>query len=211
MNHGIAKTTRPPRPKTSCPAMRPCLSELLNNLAAAGDGERDPTVADLRDAVGRRAIGPLLLVPGLIVMSPLSGIPVLPSTVAAAVILLVIQLLMGRRGFWLPRTLLRRSIPRDRLERTIRFLTPIARVADRIARPRLRILAEGPAIRVVAVACLALAATMPPLEVFPFLNTAAGTLIALFGLAITAHDGALVLVGLVLSAALIGCEVWLLV
>jgi len=50
---------------------------------------------------------------------------------------------------------------------------------------------------------------MPPLEILPFLATSAGVVIALYGLAITVHDGILIVAAhaLVLGLALWGMSV----
>jgi hypothetical protein len=42
---------------------------------------------------------------------------------------------------------------------------------------------------VIAIACLAIAAAMPPMEVVPFSANGAGAALTAFGLALIAHDG----------------------
>lgn len=77
------------------------LHEVLQRLASAGDDEC-VSVSDIVDAIGPRSFGPLLLVPALIVMSPLSGIRGLSTVMGITIALVSGQMLVGRRVAWLP-------------------------------------------------------------------------------------------------------------
>ena len=140
--------------------------------------------------------------PGLIALSPLSGIPGLPSTVALMVALIAGQLLCGRRHIWLPHWLLARSLSRDKFEHALRFLLPLARSIDRLVRPRLSLLTRGPALYANVLLCLLIALSMPPLEVVPFANSISGAALSALGLALFAHDGLLALLAFAFG---IGC------
>ena len=84
------------------------LEELIVLLNRAGQKHDHVSVSSLLDAVGRRSFGPLLLFAGLIALSPLGVIPSVPTMVAVSVMLIVGQLLCGRKQFWLPRFVVRR-------------------------------------------------------------------------------------------------------
>ena len=58
------------------------LEEMLDRLAEAGRGGRDVCLSTMVDAVGRKSFAPVLLLAGLIVLSPISGIPGVPTLVA---------------------------------------------------------------------------------------------------------------------------------
>ena len=62
-------------------------------------------------------------------------------------------------------------------------------------------MAKGPAVRIAAAGCVALALTVPPLELLPFASAAPMAAIAAFGLAITVKDGALMIAAIVLMFA----------
>ncbi len=180
------------------------LQGMLERLAEAeGDSER-VSIADIAETVGRRSFGPLLLCSGLIAISPLSGIPGMPTTVAVMVILVAGQILLGRENFWLPQWILNRSIPRQRLEQALAFLRPPSRFIDRILRPRLALFTRHPATRVIAAASLVVALMMPPMEFVPFAAALAGTVLSAFGLALIAHDGLLALLALILAVGTVG-------
>jgi hypothetical protein len=173
------------------------LNQLLDRLICA-QGDDKITLAALLEAVGRRAFGPMLLVPGLLALSPLSGIPGMPSALGTIVMLVAGQLLLGRRHFWLPDVLLRREIARAKLKKAVRFLRPVARVTDRVLRRRLPAFTEGLGAYLIALVCFLTAATMPPLELLPFVASTAGAALTLFGLSLIAHDGLVALIALVL-------------
>jgi hypothetical protein len=177
------------------------LEALLDLLGKAGEGKERVTIEIMIEAAGRRSFGPLLLVPGLIALSPLSGIPGMPTTVGIMVLVLAGQLLLGRRHFWLPKWLLKRSVSKAKFERALRFLSPLARSIDRMVRPRLRRLTQDGAIYFISVMAILVALTLPPLEFVPFAATTAGAALTAFGLALIAHDGVLVVIAALFYAA----------
>lgn len=181
------------------------LEQLLDQLDSAVDSpHREITVEEIVTAVGTRSFAPLLLLVGLLIASPLSGIPVFPSITALIVILISLQLLAGRRHFWLPSWLLIRSVPRNKIASSIKWLRPPARFIDRFIKPRLTFLVKGPAMRIIAVLCLLMAAGMPLLEFIPFSSSLAGAALAAFGLSLVSGDGLLGLIAYSAAAATFG-------
>lgn len=118
------------------------------------------------------------------------------------VALIALQLLIGKEHFWLPQWLLKRSASRGKYERAMKFLKRPAGFVDRLIRHRLTLLTEGPAVRINAVICLLIAATMPPLELIPFGNSIAGAALSFLGLGMMARDGAMVIISLLFVAVL---------
>ena len=174
------------------------LEQLLDRLSEAGaEAEGKISLEEAVEAVGRRSFGPLLLLAGLIAASPLSGIPGLPTTVAVLVMMVGVQMLVGRKHFWLPRWVLERRISTKKFCKALSFMRPAARGVDRFLRPRLTVLTRGAGTYVIATICVLIAMTMPPLEILPFLATIAGIALTAFGLALIAHDGLLFIVALV--------------
>lgn len=76
------------------------LEQLLDAASEAGDGSKMASVDDLLDSVGHRSFGPLLLILALVAFTPLGGIPGLPTVLAAMVILVAAQLVVGKKRFW---------------------------------------------------------------------------------------------------------------
>jgi hypothetical protein len=176
------------------------LEELLEALGQAGEDHDEVTVADIHETVGIRSFGPLLLATGLIGLTPLGGIPVLPTVLAAIVIVIAGQLLLGWQRFWLPGFIRRRSVNKERFRKALRFVSPLARGIDKLLRPRLAWLTTRPFTRLIAVTCILIALLMPPLELVPFAGAIPAGAITLFGLGLIARDGALVVLAFALGA-----------
>ena len=166
------------------------LQGVLAQLAAACDASAGRvTVVDIQDALGQRSFGPLLLVPGLIGLSPIGAIPGVPGVMAVIEILIAGQILIGLKHFWLPPGIARRSIAADRLKRAIAAMQPYARFVDRFLYSRFTILARGPAVYLIALMCLLVALVMPIIELVPLAGIVPNAAIVAFALGLTAHDG----------------------
>lgn len=183
--------------------------EGMLDLLERGVGDSDcVSIGKMTEVVGRRSFGPLLLFAGIIAVSPLSGIPGMPTLLGCMVILIASQLLLQRDHFWLPRWILKRSVSRGKFEKAIRFFRPLARFVDRFLRPRLTPITHKPGNYLIALLCILIAATMPPLEVLPFAATTAGAALTTFGLSLIAHDGLLALIALLFTAAIFGIIIY---
>jgi len=181
------------------------LEGLLDELQAVASAKGPKiTAEEVYHAVGERSFGPLLLIAGLLGMTPVSAVPGAPTAIAVLTILVAGQLLIGRKTFWLPRRMLKLSVAADELTGTVKVARKPAAVVDRLVKPRLSFLTGGVADRVVAVACIVVAAAVPPLELLPFVAFIPATAIAAFGLGLLARDGALILLALLASAGTLG-------
>lgn len=184
------------------------LEQLLATLDRTTDGQRQNVcIGDIIAAVGSRSFAPLLMLIGVLIASPLSGVPGFPTLGAIIVALVSAQMLLGRKHFWLPRWLLLRSVPRQRMSQVIHGLKPPARFVDKLLKPRLAVMIIGPGRYFIALTCLLTAAVMPFLELIPFSSSAAGVALSAFGLALASHDGALALLAYLVT----GLTAWLLI
>lgn len=165
------------------------LGDMLDRLAHANQEGAQVSVDALIEAAGRRSFGALLLVPGLLVLSPLSGIPGVPTLCGIMVLLITGQLLLGRTRFWLPAWLLRRHISYKHLARALKYLRPVARFTDKLLRERWTWLADHRGVYLVALVCALIGVIMPPMELLPFISTVAGAALSLFGIALIGRDG----------------------
>lgn len=178
------------------------LMELIDSIESMEQDASRVSVDDVVHAVGRRSFGPLLLVAGIITLTPIIGdIPGMPTLMAVLVLLVSAQLLLGREAFWLPQWLLKRSLSRQKFDRGLRLMKKPARWIDRMLRVRLPWLTGYIGIRVTAVVCLLIAVAMPPMEFIPFSANGAGLALALLGLGLVARDGIALLLGFALFGA----------
>lgn len=180
------------------------LEQLLENIADVAREQDRISLQRVVEAMGRRSFGPLLLLVGVVTASPLSGIPGVASVLGFLILLVAVQLLLGRRYFWLPQWLLRRWVPNRKLAKALGAMDRPARFVDALLRPRLTALVRHRGTAAIALVCVVVTATMPVLELVPFSASLAGVVLAAFGLALVAHDGALALIGYVLTAVLSG-------
>lgn len=167
------------------------------------------TLGAVVEALGHRSHGPFLLIPALIDISPVGSIPGLPTMLALMIVIVAVQIFVGRRHLWLPGFLARRSLAAEKACKATARLRRPAEFLDRHFHGRLPMFTHGVFVRVAAALCICLALAVPPLELLPLATTAPMAAIAAFGLALLVRDGLLMLVasGLALGALGFGLSV----
>jgi hypothetical protein len=183
------------------------LAQVLDQVVEKTDGER-VSLKDILRALGTGSYGPALVVVAAISMlPPISVTPGLPAITATLFLLLSAQMLVHRPYPWLPRRLLQFSVSRDKLNGVVERARPWARRLGKVIGPRLTFLVGPPFLNLIAVVCLGLALLTFILSPLPGGENIPAAAVLLFGLALTARDGLLALVGLLVTG---GC-VWALV
>ena len=162
----------------------------LDELAANHDEVR---VADVLDDFGARSFGPFIMIPAVLEITPVGGIPGVPTVLALFIAPIAVQLLIGRDHVWMPQFVQRRAVGSKKLHKAVGKLKGMANFLDRHSKGRLEGLTKGTAIKLVAAVIIALCCTVPPLEFLPFASTIPMLAIAVLGLALTVRDGALLL------------------
>ena len=176
------------------------LSGMLDDLAAAGRKEKNIPVRHIRDAVGRRSFGPLLLTVSLLGFTPVGAVPGVPTTLAVFVVLIAAQILVGRDSLWLPAFLLDRKVEGKKLTQSANKLKPAARWIDKYICPRWEFLTLRPTSYLIALVCLLIAVTVPPLELIPLVDLPLWAALVAFSLALATHDGLLAIAAFILTA-----------
>lgn len=177
------------------------LETLLDEAIGADDGDGKLTIDDLLEAFGKRSFGPLIAALALIVITPIGGIPGVPTLFGVVFILIAVQLLFGRENPWLPGFIRKIGFDRDKAKSfRDRFGEWLERI-DTLIGPRLEWAAGPVAQWIAALMIVALAAAMPPLEAIPFAVLLPAFAILLFGLALTAKDGLLMLIASTVTLA----------
>lgn len=149
---------------------------------------------DILNASGRKSFGFFLLLAGLITLAPLIGdIPGVPTLMGTFVIIISAQLLLKRDKMWLPAFMRNRTLEQEKILNALRRLEPVMKFIDRILKPRLTVMTGGLMQYVIAGICVTTAAFMPVMEFIPFSANIAGIILTVFGLALLANDGLLVL------------------
>jgi hypothetical protein len=180
------------------------LNDLIERLRAMDTSRDWVSVDDVFEIIGPRSFGPVLLFSGLVTVAPIIGdIPGVPTLMALLVIVVAIQLVIGRQHIWLPKLLRERAIERAKLEKALGHLESPATWLDRLFKPRLQMLASRPGSHLLGGAALFVAATMPLLEFIPFSATVAGIALTTFGLSLITRDGYMAIVSLVTTGGVV--------
>jgi hypothetical protein len=182
------------------------IGDVLGTLKSLGEAAGDGKVrlADGLEAMGHRAYGPFFILLPLIEMSPVGGIPGLPTAMALVLGLLAVQLVLGRDHMWLPSFVEKRGLKGHKLITVAEKMEPVGRKLDKWFHDRLPVLTKGLMIRFAGIAITLLCLTVPPLELLPFASTGPMLAILAFGIALLVRDGVLMLVACALALGAIG-------
>ncbi len=176
------------------PEPRHTVLDIVDRLDRAAEPDR-VTVAHVLRAFGASAFLPVMMLPALLVVSPLSGIPFFSSLCGLTIALVAAQMLLGRRRLWVPEMIRRREIAGARLRDGAGRLRGLADWMDRHTHGRLAGLAGRGFHGVVLAACLVAGLSMPFLEIVPFSSSVLGLAVLLFCTGLLSGDGLFVLAG----------------
>jgi hypothetical protein len=173
------------------------LTNLIDTLIELSQRGSTVGVHRIREAIGERSFGPFLLVPAIIEISPIGGIPGLPTIIAVIVALFSFQVLFNRKHLWLPDFMERQQVSSTKLSKILHRLKSPARYVDFVLKPRLRWATKPPLLQLIAFCVICLVVTVPALEFIPFASTLPMASVALFGAALLCRDGLLAVIGLI--------------
>jgi hypothetical protein len=175
------------------------MEAILDDLEdAAHDGK--VTLAEMAEAAGHRGAAPFLVVPPILEISPIGGIPGLPTFLALVIFVFAVQIALGRDEPHIPGKLGRRGVDGRRFCQAIGKVRPLARRLDGWFHGRLAPLTSRYMRRLAAAVICAMCLTVPPLELIPFASTLPMGAILILGLALLFRDGLVMLAGLVAAA-----------
>ena len=180
------------------------VEEVLGQLDDLTTKSGKVCISDVLDDFGGRSFGPFIMLPALLELSPVGGIPGVPTFLAALVALVAVQLLIGKEHIWMPGFLQNRAVESKKLHKGIAKLRGIAHWLDEHSHGRLKPMTQGVWMKIAALVVILLCMTVPPLEVLPFASSGPMLAIAAIGLALTVRDGVVMLIALALGIAAIG-------
>jgi len=183
------------------------LTGVLDRVEEKTDGEDTVRVEDILDAFSGRLFGPLIIVPGLVLLTPLGGIPLVPAAIGVLVAAIAGQRLFGRERPWVPARLIDRGLERDRVTNAFGKIRPWTKRVDAVIKPRITVLTTGPAEYAAAALAMLLGATIPVVGLIPFAAALPGAGLTLIGLALIARDGLLMIAALAVSCG-VGYFAW---
>ncbi|QRF67648.1 exopolysaccharide biosynthesis protein [Ponticoccus alexandrii] len=170
------------------------LDDLLKAMRPE-QGDLRVSVEDVLRRVGAGSFPAVILVPAIVLVSPISGIPGTPTLAGMIVLLCAVQALVGKKHLWLPGFLRRRSVSAARMLRAVEWLRRPAGWMDRHAHNRLRLLVSGPAKPLAYAATALVAVSWPLLELLPFFTSFSAGAVAMVMFGLMTRDGAYALAG----------------
>lgn len=190
-----AKITVSPEVAETTHAQHRPIQDLLDTVRGAVDG---PSISfgDILRAMDARSQPVLLLLPALILVSPLSGIPGLSSLGGLTIALVAGQILLGRPAIWLPGFLLQRQLPTARLIWALSKLERAAAFIDRKTSTRAEWVFGFPGRHLALLICMACGLIMPFFELVPFSATTLAIVVSILASALVIRDGVLAAMGL---------------
>ena len=105
-------------------------SETVEALEDLAENNEEVRIGDVLDEFGKRSFGPFLLVPALIELTPIGGIPGVPTLLALLIAMVAVQLLLGRDHVWLPEVIQRRAVGAKKLMKSAKKLAGVAAFLD---------------------------------------------------------------------------------
>ncbi len=170
--------------------------DILDELRDLAGTEDRVTIGDVLDAIGDRSYGPALMLPALIEISPIGGIPGVPTFLALIIAITAVQLLIGKEHLWMPQFIQRRSVSAKKLRAAADKSNGLAHLLDKWFHGRLPAFVTGVWQRIAAGTVILLCLLVPPLEFIPFASTVPMLVIMGIGLAILVRDGLLMLLAI---------------
>lgn len=168
---------------------RPGFAAIVRDLLTRPDATI--RLDDVLAAFGERAFGAVILLfaaPNLLPLPPGSS-----SVLAVPLLVVSAQLALGRGVMWLPASLARRDLPRERLIAVADRLLPWINRAERVLKPRLGFMLAPVGDRLIGLVCTLLSAVL--FLPIPFGSVPPALALVAFALALLARDGVAALVG----------------
>jgi len=177
-------------------------SQILASLMSAQSSTHSEilatvTVGDLLAALRNRAFGISLILFGLPNLLPIPGLPIITGIV---LVMLALQIVVGRDVPWLPDRIARTALPRAKLTAVMDRTLPLLASLEKVTRPRFRLAAGPAARRAVGLAVLVLAVLLIIVPIPWIGSMPQGLALCVFGLGLTERDGVLVAAGFLLAA-----------
>lgn len=176
------------------------VGEIVDRLQEAAEGAR-VSLRDMVESFGESSFIPALMVPALLVVSPLSGIPLFSTFCGLLIAFISGQMLISRRHLWLPDFLMERNFDGAKARKGLGKLRGVGDWLDRTARSRLRVMTAGPMRKLLQAVCLLCGLAMPFLELVPFSSSILGLTVLCFATALLVRDGLFATIGCVTLAA----------
>ncbi len=172
------------------------LAQTLEQTLASKDANKGISIGELADSVGDKGFGLLLIVLALPSALPVPA-PGYSTPFGIAIVLLAMQMLLGRQAVWLPRKIKQVRIGAALADKMIGAAAKFMRAIEHLIRPRLRWV--GSPVGRIATSSLILCMAALMILPIPLTNTFPAMVIFLIGIALTEEDGLTAMFGLLVA------------
>ena len=155
--------------------------------------------AEFWDVMEKRGFGPMLALPSFIACTPIGAIPGIPSLAGGTILLIALQILLGRRHPWLPQKVMQLNCDADQLRYIVEKVKPYAVRVDRFLVPRCFFMRQPVFRSFIALCCAGCGLVMIPLELIPFMGLIPAFAVLIMAIGMATDDGAVALFGVSLS------------
>ena len=160
---------------------------------------QDSEAVEFWDVMEKRGFGPMLALPSFIACTPIGAIPGIPSLAGGTILLIALQILLGRRHPWLPQKVMQLNCDADQLRFIVDKVKPYAVRVDRFLVPRCFFMRQPVFRSLIALCCAGCGFVMIPLELIPFMGLIPAFAVFIMAIGMATDDGAVALVGVSLS------------
>ncbi|SMY10280.1 Exopolysaccharide synthesis, ExoD [Flavimaricola marinus] len=173
------------------------ISDVVHVLEEKTD-EGNAQIGDVLSAFGSASFSSVLLAVAVMLVSPLSGVPLFSSVCGITIFLVASQGALGRKQLWLPERLLKVGIGSNKTKKAFEKLMQAAKWLDERTAARLPALVSPPASRVLFGICAIFGTLMPLLELVPLSSSLVGAAVSLIAAGLLARDGLIAAIGLLI-------------
>ncbi|SFB11040.1 Uncharacterized conserved protein [Poseidonocella pacifica] len=185
------------------------VGEIVERVAEVADNGT-VRIGDIVEAFGDDSFLPVLIVPALLVVSPLSGIPLFSSICGLSIAFIAGQMVIRRKHLWLPKRLMRAKMKGEKLRNVLDRVRKMARWLDRYASGHLKWLMRRPLRKTLQILIMLCGLAMPFLEIVPFTSSILGAAVLAFTTALLTRDAIFALLGSCIVAAAVGVPLYVL-
>jgi len=137
----------------------------------------------------------MLALPSFIACTPIGAIPGIPSLAGGTILLIALQILLGRRHPWLPQRVKQLNCDADQLRYIVEKVKPYAVRVDRFLVPRCFFMRQPVFRSFIALCCAGCGLVMIPLELIPFMGLIPAFAVLIMAIGMATDDGAVALFG----------------
>lgn len=156
------------------------------------------TLGDLLEEFGQAAYSSALLCVGVILASPMSGVPAFSSACGIVIFLVAAQGALARPAIWIPARLAQLHLSSPRTEKVISKIRATAAWIDARSKARLTFLVTQPMSRFIYAICAIAGLCLPPMEFIPMTSSLLGLAVALIAAGLLTRDGLIAMCGLLI-------------